>query len=82
MNGIYAESAEAVFMREEMMKCVYDAIAHLKPELGRRYYLNKALGYSVSMIAKMEHVTQPAVTMSIAKAEIILKQLLKEQGVI
>ncbi|MBQ7071295.1 MAG: sigma-70 family RNA polymerase sigma factor [Ruminococcus sp.] len=81
MNGVHTESSEEVFMREELLKCIYEAMAQLKPELGRRYYLNKALGYSVSMIAKMEHVTQPAVTMSIAKAEKLLRQILTEQGV-
>lgn len=80
INGIYSESAEEVFMRKELLKCVYAAMAQLKPELGRRYYLNKALGYSVSMIAKMEHVTQPAVTMSISKAEKLLRKMMREQG--
>ena len=82
MNGIYMDSAEDVFMENDLLRKVYAAMNQIKPELSRRYYLRYALGYSESKIAKMEKVSQPAVSMSIAKADKLIKEILREQGVI
>ena len=82
MNGIYMDSAEEVFLENDLLRKVYAAMNQIKPELSRRYYLRHALGYSESVIAKMEKVSQPAVSMSIAKADKLIKDILREQGIL
>lgn len=80
--GMYSESAESVFMRNELLRNVYEAMDMINPDFSRRYYLKVALGYPVSEIAKLEGISQPAVSLCVNKAEGMIKEILKEKGLL
>ncbi|MCR5121742.1 MAG: hypothetical protein K6B74_04910, partial [Ruminococcus sp.] len=82
MEGIFEESAESVCIRNGLLNSVYKAMNKLKPELSRRYYMRKALGYSEDRIAKIEGISQSAASQSIAKADKLIRMILKNEGLL
>ena len=80
MCGVYSESAESIVMRNELLRSVYEAMDMINHDFSRRFYLKAVLGRSVSEIARSEGISQPAVSLSINKAERMIKKILEDKG--
>lgn len=72
----FEQGADECFFIKLQSDELYSALQQIKPEFAKRFYLYHAVGMTMEQIAGIEGVSRNAVSKSVRKAALLLRQLM------